>query len=135
MDFQIESVAVCLTYGVPNVSAARLLECGLESRLLAYRITLELDVSFADKADVHTWFNEIGGDLPLVLSSVESETWTAFVEKMKREVSDLVDYKETSFRFKKLDPHKTGPAVRVSPTIDAMKSCPPLIFSLWGNTT
>ena len=118
IEAQIESVAVCLTYGVPNLPAARLLESGLESRLLAHRIAAELSVSFSKRSDVKAWFNEIGDTLPLQLSGVESETWISFVEKMRREKSEQLTYREASFRFEPFDSVKAGSAVRVSPSTD-----------------
>ena len=88
MDEIIEMVAVCLTYGVPNVSAARLLESGMESRVLAKRLVDELTLSFAERKDVVVWFNTIKGQIDIEMSDEEDAVWKAFCDRLKRDRSE-----------------------------------------------
>ncbi len=74
-------VAICMTYGVPSVAAARLLELGMESRLLAVRLASELHVIFTSRSDALMWLVQCDGNEPIVFSDVEREVWLNFAER------------------------------------------------------
>ena len=115
MDGVIEMVAVCLTYGVPSVSAARILESGMESRVLAKRLVDELDLSFDERKDVISWFNGIGGKIDIEFSDEEGAVWQAFCDRLTRERTEQLEFKVNAFSFKeRFDVGSIGPAVRVS---------------------
>lgn len=77
-------VALCVTYGVPSISAARMLECGLESRLLAVRIATELRLAFRTRDELFDWLWSLGADAPVDLSESEQAVWEAFTAKNDR---------------------------------------------------
>ncbi len=74
-------VAICMTYGVPSVAAARLLEMGMESRLLAVRLASELDLMFTARSDALMWLLQCEGNEPIVFSDAEREVWLSFAER------------------------------------------------------
>lgn len=74
-------VALCLTYGVPSVSSARLLESGMESRLLAVRLTQELNLSFTTREDMILWLLQNYENDPIEFSSGERQAWQNFVRR------------------------------------------------------
>ncbi|WP_430454740.1 hypothetical protein [Rhodopirellula europaea] len=74
-------VAICMTYGVPSVAAARMLECGMESRLLAIRLAKELDLSFTTRDELILWFTQFDDFEPLSFSEDEREAWRRFIER------------------------------------------------------
>ena len=73
-------VAICMTYGVPSVAAARLLEIGMESRLLAVRLASELGLTFTTREDAVLWLVQCDGE-PLEFSETEREVWRNFVQR------------------------------------------------------
>jgi len=115
MDMVVENVAVCLTYGVPSVSSARLLECGMESRVFAQRLIEELDLSFSERNDVVSWFNSTNGNIDVAMTAEETAVWNAFCNRLNRERSERMEYQSRSFSFdKRFDIDERGPAIRVS---------------------
>ena len=74
-------VAICLTYGVPSMAAARMLECGMESRLLAIRLAKELDLNFTTRSELIQWFCQFDGKEPLGFANHEREAWNRFLER------------------------------------------------------
>jgi len=115
MDTIIEWVAVCLTYGVPSVSAARLLESGIESRVLAKRLVDELKLSFDERADVLIWFNNLDSPPAIELSVEETEIWNAFCDRLTRERSDKLKHHSMQFELpSEFDESLSGPALRIT---------------------
>ncbi|EAQ79425.1 Helicase, C-terminal:DEAD/DEAH box helicase, N-terminal [Blastopirellula marina DSM 3645] len=74
-------VAICLTYGVPKMSAARMLECGMESRLLAVRIAKELNLNFTKRDELIDWLIQYKETEPLTFSEEERTAWQRFVDR------------------------------------------------------
>lgn len=74
-------VAVCMTYGVPQLAAARLLEGGLESRRLAVRLARELNLSFKTREELLSWLESVRESEPIALSQAERIAWQRFVER------------------------------------------------------
>ncbi|TWU44925.1 ski2-like helicase [Novipirellula aureliae] len=74
-------VAICITYGVPSVAAARMLEIGMESRLLAVRLAKELALTFTTRTDLLIWLLQCDGVEPLLFSETEREVWLNFVQR------------------------------------------------------
>ncbi len=72
-------VALCMTYGVPTVSAARLLERGMESRLLAVKLTKELALNFTSQDELSFWLIQLGDDAPIHFSETERAVWQRFI--------------------------------------------------------
>lgn len=79
-------VALCVTYGVPSVAAARLLECGMESRLLAVRLASELELTFSTQDDVVLWLMELDGQEPIAFTQPEREAWRHFTQRNDRSI-------------------------------------------------
>jgi hypothetical protein len=74
-------VAICMTYGVPQLAAARLLESGLESRLLAVRLTRELSLDFTTRDGLLSWLELVRESEPIAFSDAERVAWTRFVRR------------------------------------------------------
>lgn len=74
-------VALCVTYGVPSIAAARLLECGMESRLLAVRLAKELKLVVSTRDDILLWLMQLDGREPIVFSHSEREAWQQFTKR------------------------------------------------------
>ncbi len=74
-------VAICMTYGVPNVAAARMLENGIESRVLAVRLATELELTFTTKSDMNKWIYQLANAEPIQLSETENCVWINFIQK------------------------------------------------------
>ena len=74
-------VAICMTYGVPSVSAARLLEAGMESRVLAVRLSKELELTFTTRNELIIWLAQVEDVEPLNFSDAEREIWRNFVQR------------------------------------------------------
>ncbi len=74
-------VAICMTYGVPSVAAARMLEIGMESRALAVRLARELELTFRSRTDLLIWLAQCEGDEPFSFSETERKVWVDFVQK------------------------------------------------------
>ncbi len=74
-------VAICMTYGVPIVAAARMLECGMESRVLAVRLAKELDLTFTTKNEMNKWVARLADVEPIQLSESEKNVWMNFIHK------------------------------------------------------
>lgn len=77
-------VAICMTYGVPNVAAARILESGMESRLLAVRLTRKLGLTFTTRDDLLDWLETVRDSEPISFSETEREAWKHFVGRNDR---------------------------------------------------
>lgn len=84
-DEELTYVAICMTYGVPSVAAARLLEAGLESRLLAVRLASELGLTFTTRDDLLQWLDQVGDSEPITLTDPERTAWQNFVQRNNRE--------------------------------------------------
>lgn len=74
-------VAMCMTYGVPSVAAARMLELGMESRVLAVRLSKELELSFTTRNELFVWLAQWEEVEPLKFSETEREVWRNFVQR------------------------------------------------------
>jgi len=72
-------LAICLTYGVPNMAAARMLECGMESRVLAVRLAKELDLTFTSRDELMNWMTQLRESEPVEFSDDEREAWQGFI--------------------------------------------------------
>lgn len=72
-------VAICLTYGVPTIAAARILEAGMESRLLAVRIVSDLGLTFNSRDSMLLWLESVTASEPLKFSEHERAIWQKFV--------------------------------------------------------
>lgn len=77
-------VAICMTYGVPNVAAARILESGMESRLLAVRLTRELGLTFTTRDELLVWLETVRDSEPISFSDTERAAWKNFVGRNDR---------------------------------------------------
>ncbi|MCZ6653818.1 MAG: DEAD/DEAH box helicase [Planctomycetota bacterium] len=53
------SLALCLTYGVPNRCAALFMQAGMPSRTLACSLAERAQVTFADMDELHAWVESI----------------------------------------------------------------------------
>ncbi len=76
-------VAICMTYGVPSIAAARMLEAGMESRLLAARLASELGLSFSSHEGLLEWLDGFREQEPIVFSDVERVIWQKFLARNK----------------------------------------------------
>jgi len=74
-------VAICMTYGVPSVAAARILESGMESRLLAVRLAKELNLTFTTHDEMVLWLLQIDNTEPIEFSETEREAWRSFARR------------------------------------------------------
>lgn len=78
---EIENLSGCvplaLTYGVPSISAAILMQCGLSSRRVAQRILEEYPANFTRRADVGPWLNGIDSH-PFLPESSDERCWKEF---------------------------------------------------------
>ena len=73
-----------MTYGVPNIPSARLLECGLESRVLAVRLAAELGLQFTKKRELENWLDQHGEEDPLKFTDRERKAWRSFLAMNNR---------------------------------------------------
>jgi hypothetical protein len=82
-------LALCLTYGVPNITAALLLQAGLESRPLACRIVSELELEFTDRGGMQPWLSRVraGGVMPPSLTEDEQSAWDRFAGHVRRQAT------------------------------------------------
>ena len=107
-------LAFCLTFGVPYMAAARLLEAGLESRLLSMRIVSELDLNFTSRKELDAWVDSVGPSEPVSLSEPEESIWKRFQlgrkKTPKRVGRDLATFKAN---FHDNSAHREGEKVRV----------------------
>lgn len=72
-------VAMCMTYGVPSIAAARLMESGLESRLLAVRLWSELNLTFTTRDDLLEWLTSYRDSDPIEFTDDERAIWNKFL--------------------------------------------------------
>lgn len=72
-------VAICMTYGVPGIAAARMLEAGMESRLLAVRLASALELNFSTRHGLLQWLNAYRDSEPSELSEEERTVWQRFL--------------------------------------------------------
>ena len=70
-------VPLTLTYGVPSVSAAILMQCGLSSRNVAQRILQAYPASFTKRSDVGPWLKTVEED-PFDAESADERCWEEF---------------------------------------------------------
>lgn len=89
-------VALCITYGVPNVAAAFLLEFGLGSRLLAVRLSNELQLTFRSRDELVLWLLELDDQEPIEFSDSERETWRNLI---RRNYSSTGDWTRSNNTF------------------------------------
>ena len=76
--------ALCLTYGVPNIPAALILQAGLSSRPLAIQLVSQLDLDFASNNGLKVWLTEVANDLVRpTLSADDQQEWDRFVSDIK----------------------------------------------------
>jgi hypothetical protein len=97
-DDERTAVALCVTYGVPSIAAARLLECGMESRLLAVRLARELELTFSTQADVLLWLMELNGRDPIAFTEPEREAWRQFALRNDRSIEKW-DRNNVTYRY------------------------------------
>jgi len=92
-------VALCMTYGVPCVAAARLLEMGMESRVLAVRLANELQLTFTNRNELIVWLAQIEDAEPLEFSEKEREVWRNFVRRNEFSI-DQWERRNETYRFR-----------------------------------
>ncbi len=76
---RLSYVGLCATYGVSCVTAAKLLEAGLESRTFACRLVRELGLELNSLPAVRDWLGATGDEPPVVCSESEQYAWQRFV--------------------------------------------------------
>ena len=116
-------LALCLTYGVPSVPAALLLQAGLDSRLLACRLVETLRLQFGDHQALRGWVDSLTPDVPplLDLSPDESASWARFVQRVRADAREWRrSSKSTEIAWEETSQPTPGTVVRVDRASDGI---------------
>lgn len=76
-------LALCLTFGTPNVSSALIQQAGMSSRTLAVKLVAQLGLTFSDTDGLKEWLLQVteGGVQPALDSESQLE-WSRFVRQL-----------------------------------------------------
>jgi len=128
-------VAMCMTYGVPYLAAARMLESGLESRLLSVRLTRELNLALSTRDEMMAWLETVRGSEPIAFSESERKAWNRFVQRNDHVYETWHRHEETlSFQKRRGVDVRPGDAVRLLPGATSPTEIYAADFTLLGTS-
>lgn len=82
------NLALCLTFGTPNVTAALLQQAGLRSRKLAVQLVAQLGLVFVDSDGLRKWLCHVSqGEVVPALGGDDLAEWNRFTTTLATEVS------------------------------------------------
>jgi len=77
-------LALCLTFGTPNIASALIQQAGLSSRTLAIKLVAQLRLTFSDMDTMKDWLLEVTeGNVHPALDPESQLAWTRFVRQLQ----------------------------------------------------
>lgn len=124
------TLALCLTYGAPNIEAALLMQSGLKSRVVAVEAVMKGNAQFQDTAEMQAWLAAIlSGEVPtFVWSDAKHEAeWQEFLASWQAAAGHEWVYvtKQVSPEWFSTELPETGMAVRIHLARDDVLVCDP----------
>lgn len=77
-------LALCLTFGTPNVTSALIQQAGMSSRTLAVELVAQLGLTFSDTDGLKDWLQDVfNGNVQPVLGPANQLEWSRFVRQLQ----------------------------------------------------